>query len=172
MISETRARTVATALGATIERDRSIDTTWRIEVPSARGQLLLQMSTVLLDGGLRMAQAYHWLSLRASVPVALPEGVSVRPPRRTVFDWRDGTPGESPTHTTPSARVLFVEGLERGAIDERALFAWVDSLPAGVTLVLLDASTVELRAAGVIASDPLVAARSMLRAVDRIARTE
>ncbi|MDI1478131.1 hypothetical protein [Polyangium sp. y55x31] len=161
--SAQRANAVADALDLFPEQDAEIPTTFRLHSPSAADDFTLWMGSPALVAGLfQKAKTIDWMKLEAKSPRGLPAGVNVRPPARTVFEWRDGLPGESPTLITPGGVELVIENDEGAAIDVAALTGWIDSFPQGTWLVLMNADTLELRAHAPATDDVVTCARTLL----------
>lgn len=160
--SESRAATVAQSFGGERERAPDVPSTWTVRIQNERGTLQFLMGTAALWGTLFHPRSLDWMVLRAPGNPALAAGVVVRPPFLSVHDWRDGSPGERATHTTRSGVSLVIERPDGVELDDRAVLAWVEALPSGVTLVRLDRERVELRAQGALVVDPLSAARTLI----------
>lgn len=160
-----RAQALADALGAALERDPDVPSTWLVRLSTDRGDATLRMGTAALWGTLLRARFLDWMNLRAAGDPALAEGVVVRPPIYTVDDWRDGAPGEAVTHTTPSGVLLVIERPEGVEFDASGVLAWVEGFPTGVRLVRLDRERVELRAEGPFVADPVRAANALVALV-------
>ncbi|AUX44391.1 uncharacterized protein SOCE26_058550 [Sorangium cellulosum] len=159
--SATRAAQVAEALGLRAEQDPQVPTIWCLRAAGDALDATLRMGSVSAYG--RLTKVDDWMEVRASGPVGLAAGVKVRPPRRTVWEWRDGDPGEPPSLVTPGGVPLVIEPGNDGAeVDTRSLTAWVDALPAGTWLVALSRDHIELRAGAPAAEDPVRCARWLL----------
>ena len=143
--SAARAAEVAAALGFRAERDGEIPTTFHLRGHQGEREIEISMGSPLLAASLFRRGAVDWISLRAPGPPEIPPGVEVRPPRRTVFEWRDGSPGEAPTRVTPRGVALVVEPAG-SVVDEEAIDAWVDRMPEGVWLCTARREAIELRA--------------------------
>jgi len=160
--SAERANAVAKGLGLVATQDPEIPTTFRLQPPDATDELGLWMgSPAIFAGSFARDKVVDWMKLRAKTPPGFPAGVTVRPPRRTVFDWRDGLPGETPTLVTPGGVALVIENDAGASLDVPALVAWVDSRPKGTWLVQITASEIELRADPPATEDAVRCARSL-----------
>jgi hypothetical protein len=120
------------------------------------------MGTAALWGSLFHPRSLDWMVLRAPGDTALAAGVVVRPPVLSVYEWRDGSPGERATHTTRSGVSLVIERPDGVEFDARAVLAWVEALPSEVRLLRLDRDRVELRAEGGLVVDPLSATNTLI----------
>ncbi|TKD06573.1 hypothetical protein [Polyangium fumosum] len=161
--STTRTNAVADALGFVAEQDAEIPTTFRLYSPAAPDDVTLCMGSPALVAGLfEKEKLIDWMTLEGKGPKGLPAGVNVRTPVRTVFEWRDGLPGEAPTLVTPGGVELVIENEAGSAFDNEALAEWVDSFPKGIWLVLMSASALELRAHAPATDDAVHCAQSLL----------
>ncbi|WP_438005143.1 hypothetical protein WME89_41415 [Sorangium sp. So ce321] len=157
---------MADALGLVATQAPEIPTTFRLHAPDARDDLGLWMgSPALFAGSFQRDKIVDWMKLRAEGPPGLPAGVTVRPPRRTVFDWRDGLPGEAPTLVTPGGAAIVIEHEGGAAIDIHALTRWIDSFPEGTWLVGMSAAAVEVRADAPATEDAVRSALSLFALV-------
>jgi hypothetical protein len=163
--SAERAAEVAAALDLIADQDPEIPTTHHLRSRDGADDLVLSMGSPALVRGLRLEHV-DWMTLRAAGDPRLPDGTRLRPPMRTVFDWRDGAPGEAPTLVTPGGIPLVVEGHVHDE-DIAALVTWVDALPEGVLLVERSREKIELRAGGAAVEDAHEAAQRLLALVRR-----
>jgi hypothetical protein len=86
---------------------------------------------------------HPFVDLRAERPTLTPDAWSVRPPRRTHFEWHDGMPGEAPNFAV-AQRALVLEGF----IDDETrgrIVRWLEGLPREVWLHHLTPGEVHLR---------------------------
>jgi hypothetical protein len=158
--SRDRAALVAAALHLTAEVDPDIATTWHLRgtdpVP-----FHLRLGSPAEVRGFLSRRFSDWMTLEATF--AQPGTWEIRPPRRTRFEWHDGLPGESPTHTTSGGVALVVTGPIPMAV--AALDAFLDSLPDGAWLMEWGARHIALRAGSPAVDDPVRCARSLLAAL-------
>ncbi|MDI1445100.1 hypothetical protein [Polyangium sp. 6x1] len=161
--SAARANAVADALGFVAAQDAEIPTTFRLHPEGTTDDVTLWMgSPALIAGMFQREKLIDWMKLEAQGPAGFPAGVNVRTPVRTVFEWRDGLPGETPTLVTPGGVELVIENEEGAAIDIAALTGWIDSFPQGTWLVSMNADAMELRANPPATDDAIACARAML----------
>jgi hypothetical protein len=158
--SAARAAEAAAALDLVAERDPEIPTTYHLRSPDGA---TLSMGSPAMRRGLFRVEYVDWMRLRAKGDPSLPEGARIRPPIRTVWDWRDGLPGEAPMLSTPRGAPLVVESED--SFDLKRFVAWIDSFPGGVRLCTLSRDEVELRADGPATRDAAGGARRLFELV-------
>ena len=135
---ERSARAVAATFGLSAARDAEIPTTWALTGTWAKRSLLLHIGAPRLADGFLRSKIVRFLQLQAAGTTWLPPGTELRPARRTVFEWRDGLPGETPDFTEngtgyvlrPSSHVTRV----RAAVRSMPAAGWVTVDSAGLEL--------------------------------------
>ncbi|MEZ4384699.1 MAG: hypothetical protein R3A79_25445 [Nannocystaceae bacterium] len=93
-----RATRAAEALDLRRARDPEIDTTWRLEGsrPDLGLDLVIELGSTWQRTAPLRGRWSDWLRVAATRPEPwLPAGIVIRPARRTVWEWRDGLPGEA-----------------------------------------------------------------------------
>jgi hypothetical protein len=163
--STARAEEVASALGLVAEQDPEVPTTYHLRAASGGQDVKLSMGSPAFPRGLIRTVHGDWMMARATGDPRWPEGARIRPPRRTVFEWRDGLPGEAPTLVTPRGMEIVVEEGPGELVDVGAILAWVDTLPEGVWVVEASRDVVVLRARDAAVRDAREGARTLFELV-------
>lgn len=159
--SAARAAEVASALGLVADRDPEVPTTYHLRPTGDAPTMQLSMGSPAFPRGPFGTEYVDWMMIRAKGDPLLPEGARIRPLRRTVSDWREGAPGEAPTHITPRGTELVIEHGKDERVDVARALAWIDALPEGMWLVDLSREEVELRAQGAVVTSALEGARNL-----------
>jgi hypothetical protein len=161
--SATRASAVADALGLHAEQDPEIPTTFCLRPRGEALDFTLWMGSPAIFTGFFHDEVTDWMRIRAPGPPDFVSGLTIRPPTRTYFQWRDGEPGEPPTLVTKGGVPLVVESGGGGAtVDSAAVASWIDSFPKGIWLVVLRRDEFEVRAKAPATDDPIHGARCLL----------
>lgn len=103
-------------MGLKPRRDPEIPTTWRLEGKLDDLDLVAELGSIWQRTSLLRGRWRDWLRVTATRqrPFLL-AGLTIRPARRTVWEWRDGLPGE-PAHVETSGGIgLRVDPPERMA---------------------------------------------------------
>jgi hypothetical protein len=111
-----RAAEAAASLGLQRRRDPEIATTWRIEGRVDDLDVVVELGSTWQQTSVLRGRWRDWVRVAATRerPFLAP-GLTIRPARRTVWEWRDGLPGE-PAHVDTAGGVgLRVDPPERVA---------------------------------------------------------
>ncbi len=151
--AERRAREVASGLRLSARRDPEIPTTWHVEG---------EMDGLSVRIAMGSPREVDWLVLNLRGRRWLPEGVRVRLAHRSVFEWRDGLPGEPADVSVGNVGIVIEpkDALRKWPF----LGAQVERLPHGTWPEEIDREHLRFRAYPAPDTAPLLALRELVAA--------
>lgn len=90
------AQRLAMALQGSARPDPEIDTTWHVRGFHDARAVDLSVGAPRMRRGIFGSERREWMTVEIRGATWLPAGAILRPIARTVWEWRDGLPGESP----------------------------------------------------------------------------
>ena len=167
--NEQRAQEVAAALGWPVEAAPAHPAAIRMLRQAGEVSRTLMLASMGYARWLLWEEVVDWMTLEVIRPA--PAGWTLRLPIRTVWDWRDGAPGEAPTHRTPAGAGFVIDSGSGSALTGEQLsrvLHRIDQFPQGLSLTALSPGQIQLRAGAPLTSEAAGCARRMLTCADEL----